>query len=58
MGRLADILMKLSPHDEHKLEANTEKLRRGIEKRERRRERAEKQGRDFIDMQLDIMQRK
>jgi hypothetical protein len=49
--------MRLSPHDEHRMDANTEEIRRGIEARARKLSLAKSRSRDYIDMQLQIMRR-
>ena len=58
MSFLSDLLMKLSPHDEARLEANTKELERKIQHRDEQRKHAAQKGRDYLDMQLDIMRRK
>lgn len=58
MSLLDKFLMKISPHDEERMEQSIEETRERIEDRERDRVTVQKKSRDYIEMQLQIMRHK
>lgn len=58
MSLLDKFLMKISPHDEERMEQSIEETRERIEDRERDRISVQKKSRDYIEMQLQIMRHK